>query len=202
MGMIAWIDLETTGTDEFDDPIIEAAVILTTDKAMTEVARRTWTVVPKRPEEAIARIEANAPVLEMHTKNGLYQELKDGVGTPHAQVQDEMAAFIGSRMTGRGRMPLGGSGVSHFDRRFIAAQWPKVSELLTYWAYDIGSVRRVGGLAGIKAPAEAADAGLKTHRAMDDIEMHVEEMRWWLRFLRSMKAEGVLRDLKREDAQA
>lgn len=201
MGIIAWIDLETTGTDEFDDPIIEAAVIITSDKALTEVARRNWVVVPKRPAEAIARIEAKPPVLEMHTKNGLYQEVLDGLGTPHVQAGEEIATFINSFRSGGGRIPLGGSGVSHFDHRFIAAQWPEVSKLLTYWAYDIGSARRFGLLCGVKAPDAASDSSAKTHRAMDDIEMHVNEARWWMKFLRAMKAEGVLRDLKREAAQ-
>lgn len=204
MGQIAWIDLETTGTDEFDDPIIEAAVVITTDRHLTEVARRNWVIEPRRGVGVtLDRIRANQPVLDMHTNNGLLADLKSGEGlTDHATAQAEIVAFIKKFHSGGGRIPLGGSGVSHFDRRFIAAQMPVLSDILTYWAFDIGSVRRFGGLCGIKAPEEASDAAAKTHRAMDDVLMHVEEARWWIRFLRSMKAEGVVRDLKREDAHS
>lgn len=200
MGIIAWIDLETTGTDEYDDPILEVGLIITTDRNLTEITRRSWTVIPRSPERALERMNAVPAVLAMHMANGLHDEVTRGVGTLHATVVEEVVATIGQHHTGRGRVPLGGSGVSHFDHRFLAAQMPQVSEMLTYWAYDIGAARRFGKLCGIEAPAEASDASQKTHRALDDIEMHVNEARWWMRFLRATKAEGVLRDLKREDA--
>ena len=195
MGIIVWVDTESTGTDEFRDPLLEVALIVTT-KQLTEITRASWIIRPPHPLDAYPMVDE---VREMHKRNGLL-DLVATEGIPIGDVDAEMAQVLqGSNPTANHKVPLGGSGVGHFDRRFIGRQMPKVDRLLTYWCYDIGNVRRFGRIAKIEAPAVHADADRKSHRAMDDIEMHLAEARWWLRFLRRAKENGTLRDVNADD---
>jgi oligoribonuclease (3'-5' exoribonuclease) len=71
---------------------------------------------------------------------------------------------------------LAGSGVEHFDRRFLKAHMPKLAAMLTWTPLDVGDVRRLASMAGYK-PSGAAPQADKNHRAEDDIRMHLEEAR-------------------------
>lgn len=178
--MILWLDLETTGTDERLDPIIEVGVILTTDK-LDEVARFSEVVAPPDVEAAVLRMVP--VVVAMHKANGLIEELRAGSGRPVAVVERALISFLRTHTTGQ-QLPLAGSGVAHFDGRFIRAQMPMLAEHLYHFALDVGSFRRIARLAGVKAPEPDH---VKTHRALDDIAQHLDEGRWYLQFLRNAK---------------
>ena len=80
--------------------------------------------------------------------------------------------FVGTDTT---HIPYGGSGVLHFDRRFIDYFMPTFSKRVTHWAYDVGVLRRTF----IKAGVKYADMSGKTHRALDDARVHAEEWRYY-----------------------
>lgn len=126
----------------------------------------------------------DADVVDMHIANGLIRALLIGEGTTDLKtVEASLLIWLNNNLQSfTKRIPLAGSGVSHFDRRFIRAQMPKLDNRLTYWAYDVGSVRRFLRLYGLPIMVEH-DA--KTHRALDDVKAHIEEARYYGRLLRA-----------------
>jgi oligoribonuclease (3'-5' exoribonuclease) len=76
---------------------------------------------------------------------------------------------------------LAGSGVSHFDNRFIKVQLPVSSKCLTFWSWDIGAVRRFLECAGVKGVKN-----VKKHRAMDDIEQHIQDWVWAVNVIKEL----------------
>lgn len=207
MGLIAWVDLECTGKDEKLDPILEWGMILTSsDTDFQVITERNWIVRPKNVEYAEERMKnggGDKPdyVWNMHTGNGLWQMCLDE-GRPLAEVEEEANALLTQFNPKKGGMvTLGGSGVAQYDYRFLQRQAPKFAERMNYFTYDIGCVRRIAMLSGVRAPAEASDGGLKSHRAIDDIKMHLAEARWFARFFAAGKREGIVQDLRAEDAE-
>lgn len=175
---IVWFDGEMTGNRP-DDVLIEVGVVLT-DRNLVEIDSQSI---------ALALPETYWPfmdpfVVAMHTKNGLLADCaKSEVETRDADAQ--LVAWI-KKYTAGDHIPLAGSGVSHFDRRFIQKDLPKFDKYLSYWAYDVGTIRRTLKLFGIDASmADTTDD--KTHRAIDDIRAHVEEMRRYKKMFLDME---------------
>lgn len=170
---VAWIDLETTGNKD-DDSIIEVGFVLT-DRDLNEEFAGAWVIHPWDWNYLRKRMEP--VVVEMHEQNGLLDELNMfgwGAYGP-AKADREVAAIL--QEYGKGNhIPLAGSGVSHFDRKYIRKELPKTSDLLSYWAYDIGAVRRFLKWWDIPTPGSALRQA-KTHRALDDIREHIAETR-------------------------
>jgi oligoribonuclease len=171
MQNVAWIDLETTGTDEHKDSILEIACIIT-NKQWIEQDRINIIVKPDPMPTNIAPV-----VLDMHQKNGLWTDVVSN-GQPLATADAFFMDFLRGNLGGAKQLVLAGSGVSHFARRFIAAQLPLSEKLLTYWSYDVGVVRRFFECCGIKKKQ------VSKHRAMGDIEQHLAD---WTRYLEEFK---------------
>lgn len=174
-----WLDLETTGTDEREDSIVEVGCILT-GPDLVELARYESLAAPT--ELAWERMADNDVVSEMHRVSGLREELENRSDLrPVGQVDRELCDWLASLGIRPGRVALAGSGVSHFDRRFVALQMPYLDRYVRYWSLDVGVVRRFwSGVAGLPLP-DASDAGSKPHRALADVELHLQEARWFKR---------------------
>lgn len=179
---IFWLDLECTGSGDDEDVLELGAVI--TNRDLEELDSRSI-VFPALPEKLQGMSDV---VVRMHTVNGLLDEVNK-LG-PHqnefakqmfdTQVSEELAAWVRS-FAGGDHMPFAGSGVSHYDRKYIKRDFKALNDRLTHWALDVGVLRRSLDLAGIQAP----DLHLgKTHRAVDDARTHIEEMRKFLNWCR------------------
>lgn len=174
---ILWVDLETTGNRPGDE-IIELGAILT-NASLDEISDYTSVFTTDVPIGGLDPV-----VLEMHTKNGLWKDVL-GAKLLAADPKVEQGIFAwlaryGGVPAGRS-LPLAGSGVCHFDRRYIEVAWPNLANRLTYWSLDVGSVRRMAQLADY-APELHYEG--KTHRALDDIRQHLTEAREYLAVLR------------------
>lgn len=168
---LLWIDLETTGSDEDHDCIIEVGAVLTTE-ALDVLGEFSMTVTPT--PEGLGRMMLNPTVREMHEGNGLLAEIlgADKVRKPH-HVTKALLAWVEGLGGKRGRTVLAGSGVAHFDRRFIARYMPELDRFMRYWCIDIGVVRRAYRMWNGGDVSSANDG--KTHRALDDVRCHVAE---------------------------
>lgn len=169
---VFWIDLETTGTDEDFDHILEVGAVLTgPGPAYPEIETFHFVTGELTP----ARLwRMNDTVTMMHAQSGLLSEGKQG-GPSISQVDEEIHTVL-KQYAGSEHIPCAGSGVSHFDRRFIKRYMPKTSRHLTYWNLDVGELRRSLREAGFAI----ADSGNLNHRALDDIRAHIEERRLYL----------------------
>lgn len=192
VGIIVWTDIEACGLAD-DSPILEVAVIITSQR-LTRIASSKWLIAP--PAWSVIKERLDQPVLDMHTANGLIADIDalhaSNTAPSVEQVEGDIISFISQRNPGNGKVTLGGSGVAAYDMRLIKAQMPRLAGMLNYYTYDVGMLRRFGALVNLAAPAEHSDSGSKTHRADDDIEMHLAEAQWWLGLLREAKGAGLV----------
>jgi oligoribonuclease len=172
---LLWLDLETTGSSEKDgDEIIEIGCVLTTHDLYD---LGSFTSVVKPGPLALGRMMQNQIVREMHEKNGLLPKVlaADDELRPH-KVVNQLLAWLSAALPPDGfPVVLAGSGVGHFDRRFIDKYMPQLSQQLRYWCIDIGVIRRAHDM--WVGTTVSTDNDRKTHRAIDDAYCHLSEAR-------------------------
>lgn len=184
-----WLDLETTGSQD-SDLVIEIGALIT-DRQMNEIEAKEF-VLPI-PEDS----EANLPdvVRTMHTVNGLLEDCKkvewpaDSENVWIARIKMMSAIDIElsnwvKKFNGTNHMMFAGSGISHFDRKYVERDLPLLNKRLTYFHMDIGVVRRFLELADIQLTVNYNMSGDKSHRALDDARLHAYEAKRFLEWAR------------------
>jgi len=166
------LDTETTGNKE-EDELIEMGMVMLDVPSLNVLGDYSIVIEPSR--EAEERMLANPVVTAMHHENGLLADLDGDTAVPADLADALINNWLNQFCDPRTHIPWGGSGVLHFDRRYIRKQLPMLDKRLTYWAYDVGVPRRIFNMVG--APTESIEA--KTHRALDDAYVHVEELRFY-----------------------
>jgi oligoribonuclease len=172
---ILFLDLETTGNLD-EDEIIEIGCVLMDSKSLQQVSVFSAVIAPS--PEAMARMMENTIVRHMHEKNGLLQDVaRTNNKMSTGEVDNVLCFWLNGFCHGTNHVPYGGSGVTHFDRKFINKYLPKFAKRLTYWAYDMGCVRRTFELAD--GPVMSSPPSGKAHRALDDACYHANELRFY-----------------------
>jgi len=191
---IAVVDLETTGLDEHAGAVLEVGCVLLDSHTLATVSE--YSALVDAPAIAVATMDD--VVREMHRTSGLLDELDyrrahylsgrdpDSVVDPIDVVDRSFARVLDAHASG-GRCVLAGSGVSHFDGRWLREHLPRSTKLLTYWSYDVGVLRRVLRDIVHVEPPDLSDR--KTHRALDDARVHAEELRRTVAMLRGAGVE-------------
>lgn len=172
---LAWIDLESTGTDELSDPILEIGFILT-DRELHVIEEKQAVISPAYSFDGWQDWMSQV-VVEMHSHNGLLEDVARW-GRRLIAVEAELISYMAEVGAVPHRVRLAGSGVSHFDRRFIKAQMPLLYKWFDYKNMDTGVVREFIRAAGREDLIPTLNND-KTHRAMDDIRLHLEEGRYY-----------------------
>ena len=171
--MLAFLDLETCGLDVGGDDILEVACIVTDDRLATEVARYHAVVRTDREFYELPEV-----VRDMHTKSGLWTEVKDDkIAQPIRQVDEALASFLREhavkleRDGGRAtlvRPQLAGNGI-HFDRGFMRRCLRRAEAELHHRQLDVTGINELmrrfcpAIYEARPRPTESA------HRAMDDV---------------------------------
>lgn len=178
---LAWVDLETTGTDEHSDPILEIGLIVTEAERPFDVLGEYEAVVDPDPARFPAWRTSMVPfVQEMHTKNGLLADISGGRAKSIRKAEAE-ATMVLANIGREHQFMLAGSGVGHFDRRFLHAQMPAFEGWLQYPNLDVGVLRRAfmfagrGDLDAFGRTFESKDD--KPHRGLADVADHLNEWR-------------------------
>lgn len=178
---LLWLDLETTGTDERKDSIIEVGCLLT-DTELNEIEgwAYSWVVAPT--EAALQRLLTNPVVRQMHADNGLLWDVLDGKNVLIEDVSDPLLGYLKRASDYKPKtIMLAGSGVAHFDRRFLRYHMTSVEDYLAYPVLDVGVIRRAYKLWHVLTPLDGPDTNAKTHRALEDARLHLEEARAYKR---------------------
>lgn len=166
---LLWLDLETNGSDETTGVIFEVGWGVSQPTPPFE-----WIVEPR------ARVVHHDPipdmegvVVTMHVRNGLLADVLNA-GDSISWVEARVLATIQPHLV-RGRITLAGSGVGHFDRRWINAHMPLLAACLHFAPFDVGQVRRYLHACGVEGLNKAAYDAVKTHRAAEDVLLHQNE---------------------------
>lgn len=189
--VLAWVDTETTGLPDGNDfsevyPL-EVSVILT-DFDLNKL--EGYTSVIKMTDAAAEKIRGNSYVFDMHKKNGL---LKESVSATSSQsdVESELIEFFRTAVSfEKGEFALAGSGVASFDFPMIKQQFPLWSKWFAYYPYDSGIFRRILKLAArdFDVPTVSKSSGDdKSHRSLEDVNAHIEEMRGFQDWFKTLK---------------
>jgi len=180
---IAWLDVESTGISPREGDFLLQIAGIVTDGDLREIGEGYEAKIYYSAEDAAAMRERAVPFVQnMHDATGLWTALPLE-GKPAEQVDQEFLAFLKDRGVEERSARLGGNSIS-LDRDFMATFLPTSLKWLHYRNYDMTSV---GGFLELYRPdIPQFDKSAKTHDAMDDIRMSIEEARWYRRHLEAL----------------
>ena len=169
---LLWIDLEMTGLDPEKDKILEVAAIAT-DMKFEEIARFEATV---RVDESLIKKRMVGKFWEENSKSRDALILQNTSGKPATEVEKELVKFVEDNFGEE--VYLAGNSI-HQDRKFIEREMPKLNQLLHYRMLDVSAWKiyfeNALGKKFIKP---------ENHRALDDVTGSIEELKWYLTFLK------------------
>ena len=169
---LLWIDLEMTGLEPEKDKILEVAAI-GTNMSLKEVAR--YEAVVKVSDKLMKeRMVGEFWDKNAKSRDALIEQNKDG--KPVEEVEKELLEFLDKNF-GK-EIYLAGNSI-HQDRKFIEREMPELNRRLHYRMLDVSAwkIYFENGLGRKFTKPE-------NHRALDDIEGSIEELKWYLTFLK------------------
>lgn len=175
--LLVWIDLETTGLDCDEcmkgvqkHKILEIGVHIT-DSALNIVDEGLEIIVHQNVDE-ITKLMVPF-VKDMHTKNGLLDRVEASKVTLE-QAQMKIVEYLNSFNIEPKSSPICGNNVG-FDKNFIDAQMPQVSEFLHYRKIDVSSFKEI--VSRQYPEVKKLINKKETHRALDDIKESITELK-------------------------
>lgn len=186
---LGWIDIETTGLPNEGDGIIDYRVVhvlevalIVTDLALNKLVGYSGFVRIAKDGPEIEAIKKNDFVRDMHMKNGLIKDcLQSEEAVPSLEVLErDLVGTLESSSFDKGEFLIAGSGIGHFDHPLVKAKMPEFASWFQYAPFDIGVERRVSTILNGNRPTvnplpQSSRDGVKTHRALDDVEAHLKE---------------------------
>ena len=169
---LLWVDLEMTGLSPEKDRILEVAAIAT-DFEFNEIAQ--FEAVVKVPEELMKE----RMVGEFWEKNAESRDAliaQNASGKESAEVKKEVLKFVEDNFGTE--VYLAGNSI-HQDRKFIDREWPELASKLHYRMLDV-SAWKVYFENALGKKFVKRDM----HRALDDINGSIEELKWYTTFLK------------------
>lgn len=167
--MRLWVDLETTGLDENRGGILELGLVLTDKLGNNIEAEGEWLINPYSDVDVVKAM-CNATVREMHTKNGLLEELEKYSTHSYASAQTSIEKWMMSEGIPSSVLPMCGSSV-HFDRTWMKKYLPAVENMFTYRNIDVSTLREL--CKDLNPAVYEAMSDLtknEEHRALPDLE--------------------------------
>ncbi len=169
---LLWADLEMTGLDPEQDRILEVAAIAT-----------NWDLEPIAEMTAVVKVSEELMKMRMvgefWEKNA---ESRDGLMAQNAQgmaaevVEQSLLDFVEHNFANE--VILAGNSI-HQDRKFIDREWPRLAKKLHYRMLDVSAWKVV-----FEGKWHQKFTKREAHRALDDIQGSIEELKWYLSFIK------------------
>lgn len=168
-----WIDTETTGLS-MHDHLLEITVI-GTDDDLNELASFSTVIRPTQLTWEL--IDAQPVVKDMHTVNGLLDELANARDAPTVRMVEDRIISMITRYADPdgGKVQIAGGGVSHFDQPYLRALMPQLSSMLHYRPMDITQAAQAYTKA--TGASQFGEKPSKAHRSEIDIREDLERAR-------------------------
>lgn len=176
--------------DPRQDQILEVGYVVSDLKLEPLSTKGSFALHPT--PHGMERMRRIPEIYEMHTNSDLISYALNHGESSLLYVENEMLAQLADHWQ-PGELMLAGSGVAHFDRKFIEAQMPGLAAHLHYGLFDIGVLRRALRIMipGFKSPTLPASSGdTKKHRALDDAVAHLQEAQLIRDALRRLEADA------------
>ncbi len=169
---LLWIDLEMTGLSPVEDRILEVAAIAT-DFEFNEVARME--AVVKVSEDLMKKRMVGEFWEKNHeSRDALMAQNKDGKSAK--EVEDMLLEFLDKNFGSE--VYLAGNSI-HQDQKFIEREWPRLQERLHYRMLDVSAWKIY-----FENALNRKFVKREAHRALDDIEGSIEELKFYLGFIK------------------
>lgn len=170
---LLWMDLEMTGLEPEKDRILEVAVIAT-DMQMNEIAN--YEAVVKVDEKLMQeRMVGEFWEKNQKAREALFAQNEEGkdIKVVEKELMELIDKYFGKEVY------LAGNSI-HQDRKFIEREMPELNQRLHYRMLDV-SAWKIYFEQALKKKFTKPE----NHRALDDIKGSMEELKWYLTFLKS-----------------
>lgn len=157
-----FVDLETTGLDPNLSDILEVGIVVY-DKNFNKLGVFSEVAHYRHPDKNPSTW-IDPFVVQMHTKNGLWDECD---ASQHSLRQVELDAIEFLKAGGWVRQPLAGSTIN-FDRSFLQRHMLKLHDTFHYRNIDVSSFKNVWKMYDM--PELRANEKKEAHRAIPDCE--------------------------------
>lgn len=171
---LLWIDLEMTGLDPAKDRILEVAAIAT-DMKLNPIA--TYEAVVNVNDELMKE----RMVGEFWEKNSTSRDAliaQNATGRPIETIERELLDFLKQHFDTKSPIYLAGNSI-HQDRKFIEREMPELNKNLHYRMLDVSAWKIY-----FENALNRKFTKPENHRALDDINGSIEELKWYLTFLK------------------
>ena len=173
---LLWIDLEMTGLDPEKDKILEVAAIAT--DWQFNVLDKMTAVVKVSPE--IIKKRMVGQFWDDHKDSYLALVTQNEKGEDEKVVEKKILEFIDKNFGEE--VYLAGNSI-HQDKRFIVKEWSELNQRLHYRMFDVSAWKIY-----FENVLNKKITKREAHRALDDIEGSIEEIKYYLTFIKKDKA--------------